>query len=91
MTSDTDSAVRQIQFKLEKAERGMALPYDAERAGSCATCCARPASESCRRGWRSGQDYLTGTDPKTSLAEIGAAWRSRGGRSTSPDSRWRAC
>jgi len=31
MTSDTDSAVRQIEFELEKAERGMAMPYDAER------------------------------------------------------------
>jgi hypothetical protein len=33
MPSDTDSTVRQIEFELEKAERGMALPYDAERVG----------------------------------------------------------
>jgi hypothetical protein len=25
------TAVRQIEFELEKAERGMAMPYDAER------------------------------------------------------------
>jgi hypothetical protein len=25
--------IRQIEFELEKAERGMALPYDAERVG----------------------------------------------------------
>jgi hypothetical protein len=30
---DTDSTVRQIEFELEKAEHGMALPYDAERIG----------------------------------------------------------
>ena len=32
-TPDTDSTVRQIEFELEKAEHGMALPYDAERIG----------------------------------------------------------
>jgi hypothetical protein len=31
MTSDTDSTIRQIEFDLEKAEHGMAMPYDAER------------------------------------------------------------
>jgi len=32
MITDTDSAnIRQIEFELEKAEHGMALPYDAER------------------------------------------------------------
>jgi hypothetical protein len=29
----TDSTIRQIEFELEKAERGMAMPYDAERVG----------------------------------------------------------
>ena len=33
MPSDTDSTIRQIEFELEKAERGMAMPYDAERVG----------------------------------------------------------
>ena len=34
MTADTDSAIiRQLEFELEKAEHGMALPYDAERLG----------------------------------------------------------
>jgi hypothetical protein len=28
--------LRQIKFELEKAEHGMALPYDAERVGQCA-------------------------------------------------------
>jgi hypothetical protein len=31
MITDTDSTIRQIEFELEKAEHGMALPYDAER------------------------------------------------------------
>ena len=31
--TDTDSTIRQIKFELEKAEHGMALPYDAERVG----------------------------------------------------------
>ena len=31
MTTDPDSTIRQIEFELEKAEHGMALPYDAER------------------------------------------------------------
>jgi hypothetical protein len=31
--TDTDRTIRQIQFALEKAERGMAMPYDAERVG----------------------------------------------------------
>jgi hypothetical protein len=47
MTSDADSAVRQNEFELEKAERGLALPYDAERLGNCAR---RRASGSCQRG-----------------------------------------
>ena len=33
MPSDTDSTIRQIEFELEKAERGMAMPYDSERVG----------------------------------------------------------
>jgi hypothetical protein len=33
MPSDTDSTIRQIEFELEKAEHGMALPYDPERLG----------------------------------------------------------
>ena len=33
MPSDTDSTIRQIEFELEKAEHGMAMPYDAERVG----------------------------------------------------------
>jgi hypothetical protein len=33
MPSDTDSTIRQIEFELEKAERGMAMPYDVERVG----------------------------------------------------------
>jgi hypothetical protein len=31
MSPKTDPNIRQIEFELEKAERGMALPYDAER------------------------------------------------------------
>jgi hypothetical protein len=31
MITDTDTDIRQIEFELEKAEHGMALPYDAER------------------------------------------------------------
>jgi hypothetical protein len=34
MTAEMDDAtIRQIEFELEKAEHGMALPYDAERVG----------------------------------------------------------
>ena len=33
MNTDTVSTIRQIEFELEKAEHGMALPYDAERVG----------------------------------------------------------
>ena len=33
MGTNTDSTIRQIEFELEKAEHGMALPYDAERVG----------------------------------------------------------
>jgi hypothetical protein len=33
MIADTDSTIRQIEFELEKAEHGLALPYDAERVG----------------------------------------------------------
>jgi hypothetical protein len=31
MPSDTDSTIRKTEFELEKAEHGMALPYDPER------------------------------------------------------------
>jgi hypothetical protein len=34
MITDTDNTIiRQIEFELEKAEHGMALPFDAERVG----------------------------------------------------------
>jgi hypothetical protein len=34
MITDTDSStIGQIELELEKAEHGMALPYDAERVG----------------------------------------------------------
>jgi hypothetical protein len=33
MNRETDGTIRQIEFELEKAEHGMALPYDAERVG----------------------------------------------------------
>jgi hypothetical protein len=33
MIAETDATFRQIEFELEKAERGMAMPYDAERVG----------------------------------------------------------
>ena len=31
MNRETDTTIYQIEFELEKAERGMAMPYDAER------------------------------------------------------------
>ena len=31
MPSDPETTTHQIEFELEKAEHGMALPYDAER------------------------------------------------------------
>jgi hypothetical protein len=33
MSTDTDSTIRQSEFERVKAERGMAMPYDAERVG----------------------------------------------------------
>jgi len=33
MITPTESTIRQLEFELEKAEHGMALPYDAERVG----------------------------------------------------------
>jgi hypothetical protein len=34
MSTDPESVnIRQVEFELEKAEHGMALPYDAERVG----------------------------------------------------------
>ena len=33
MNRETDTTIRQIEFDLEKAERGLGMPYDAERVG----------------------------------------------------------
>jgi hypothetical protein len=33
MNRETDGTIRKIEFELEKAEHGMALPYDSERVG----------------------------------------------------------
>jgi hypothetical protein len=33
MITDSDSTIRQLEFELEKAEHGMAMPYDAVRVG----------------------------------------------------------
>jgi len=33
MIAERDATICQIEFQLEKAERGMAMPYDAERVG----------------------------------------------------------
>jgi hypothetical protein len=37
MITDTDSTIRQIEFELEKAEHGMALPFAPERVGNLRT------------------------------------------------------
>jgi hypothetical protein len=49
-TDETDRTLRQIEFELEKAERGMAMPYDASGSGNCARCWSRPASGNCPPG-----------------------------------------
>ena len=33
MNRETNVAIRQIEFELEKAEHGLAMPYDPERVG----------------------------------------------------------
>jgi len=33
MIAETNATLRHIEFELEKAERGMAMPYDTERVG----------------------------------------------------------
>jgi hypothetical protein len=33
MNADADRTIRQIELELEKAQHGMALPYDPERVG----------------------------------------------------------
>jgi hypothetical protein len=33
MTRVTAATIRQVEFELEKAEHGLAMPYDAERVG----------------------------------------------------------
>jgi hypothetical protein len=33
MNRETDANIHHIEFELEKAEHGMALPYDADRVG----------------------------------------------------------
>ena len=33
MIAETDATIRRIEFELEKAEHGMAMPYDPERVG----------------------------------------------------------
>jgi hypothetical protein len=33
MSRETDANIRQLEFELEKAEHGLALPYDPERIG----------------------------------------------------------
>jgi|tagenome__1003787_1003787.scaffolds.fasta_scaffold14563691_1 hypothetical protein len=50
MITSTESTICQIEFELEKAEHGMALPYDAERVISCAARWSRRASGSYRLG-----------------------------------------
>ena len=43
------ATIRQIEFEFEKAEHGMAMPYDAERVmPSCAACYGRRGSRNCR-------------------------------------------
>ena len=50
------TTIRQIEFELERAEHGMALPYDADMTpsalGSCAACSVRRASGNCPRSRR---------------------------------------
>ena len=39
--------IRQIEFELEKAERGMAMPYDAERGMQLSSMLRKRTSKSC--------------------------------------------
>ena len=66
MSTNTDSTtIRQIEFELEKAEHGMALPYDAERVGQLRKMLVeRRASGSSRPGWRRGEEAATGACAK---------------------------
>ena len=52
MIPDKDPIIRQIEFELEKAEHGMAMPYDAERVRELRKMWLRRASGSYRMGWR---------------------------------------
>ena len=61
MITNTDSTIRQIEFELEKAEHGLAMPYDAERSGNCARCWWRYASGNYRPGWQQCEGATGGT------------------------------
>ena len=51
--NDTDTAIHHIEFELEKAQHGMALPYDAERVMQSAQDARRGAqAEAGRPGWQ---------------------------------------
>ena len=45
-----DPTIRQIEFELEQAERGMSMPYDAERVMELRSILRRRASRNCPRG-----------------------------------------
>jgi hypothetical protein len=47
----TATTIRQIEFELERAEHGMALPYDAERVGQLRSM-LREARKRCPRSRR---------------------------------------
>jgi hypothetical protein len=52
---NTDNTIiRQLEFELEKAEHGMAMPYDTERAGQLRSM-LREAT-----GWRNGEEDAAG-------------------------------
>ena len=61
MPFDTDSTIRQMEFELEKAERGMAMPYDAERVGQLRKMLVEARKRKLSEGLAKRRRYLTGT------------------------------
>ena len=48
--SPSAGTIHQIEFELEKAEHGLAMPYDAERVMQLRHMYGRRASRNCPRG-----------------------------------------
>ena len=64
MNREPDTTIRQIEFELEKGERGLGMPYDAERVGLLCGMLREARKRKLSAGLKARLEAMSETPPK---------------------------